>query len=217
LSVTRTKRISATAVLAVAGLTFFAPAAIAHEEHHIGQYHVVVGFGTEPAYADEVNSVQLILSDHDEEPVTDLGEGLSVEVSFGDQTKDLGRLEPNFEVGEFGTPGDYRAWFIPTRSGPYTFHFTGKIGSTDIDEEFTSGPKTFSEIEDPGTIQFPVQDPTNAELAERIDREIPRVTTAAASAADDASGARTFGIAGIALGAAGLAVALASRRRRQAT
>ena len=27
-------------------------------------------------------------------------------------------LEPFFEAGEFGTPGDYRAWFIPTRAGP---------------------------------------------------------------------------------------------------
>ena len=195
------------------------PAALAHEGRSQGDLEMVVGFGTEPAYAGQPNSVQLILV-HDGEPVVDLGNTLEVEVSFGDQTQQF-TLEPNFAVGAFGEPGDYRAWFIPTRSGQYTFNFTGTIDGEDVDQTFTSGPQTFSDVEDPKQIQFPVSDPTNGELAERIDQEVPRLTSAteearavaagagedAQAAADDASSAQTFAIIGLAVGVLGVALA----------
>jgi hypothetical protein len=190
-----------------------APAALAHEGRTQGDLEMEVGFGTEPAYAGQPNSVQLILV-HDGEPVVDLGGTLDVEVSFGDQTQQF-TLEPNFAVGEFGDPGDFRAWFIPTRAGRYTFHFTGTIQGEDVDQTFTSGPKTFGDVEDSQQIQFPVQDPTNGELAERIDQEVPRLTSAtdevraaAAAADDDASSAQTFAIAALVVGALGLALAV---------
>jgi hypothetical protein len=189
-----------------------ATAALAHEGRSQGDLEMEVGFGTEPAYAGQPNSVQLLLV-HDGEPVVDLGDTLDVEVSFGDQTQPF-PLEPNFAAGEFGDPGDYRAWFIPTRAGRYTFHFTGTIQGEDVDQTFTSGPKTFGDVEDPKQIQFPVQDPTNGELAERIDREVPRLTSAtdevraAAAAADDnASSAQTFAVVALVVGAIGLALA----------
>jgi hypothetical protein len=207
-------RRSAWIVVAVvfAGALALAPAALAHEGRNQGDLEMVVGFGTEPAYAGQPNSVQLILV-HDGEPVVDLGNTLDVEVSFGDQSQQF-TLEPNFAVGAFGEPGDYRAWFIPTRAGQYRFHFTGTIQGEDVDQTFTSGPRTFSDVEDPKSIQFPVQDPTNGELAERIDREVPRLTSAteearaaATAANDDASSAQTFAILGLAVGALGVALA----------
>ena len=200
--------------LAAAGLvaaTLFVSAgpAAAHEERAVGGFDFVVGLGQEPAYAGQPNSVQLLLF-RGGRPVTDLGDTLSVTVGFGDSTKDL-RIEPFFEVGEFGTPGDYRAWFIPTRPGSYSFHFTGSVAGTKVDETFTSGPKTFGDVVNPADVEFPVQDPTNGELAERIDREVPRlrssieaVNGAASSASDDASGARTLALIGIVVGALGL-------------
>jgi hypothetical protein len=173
---------------------------------------MTVGFGTEPAYAGQPNSVALILV-HDGAPVIDLGDTLDVEVSFGDQSQQF-TLEPNFAVGAFGEPGDYRAWFIPTRAGQYTFRFTGTIQGEDVDQTFTSGPRTFSDVEDPKQIQFPVPDPTNGELAERIDQEVPRLASAtdearaaAAAADDDASSAKTFAIIALAVGALGVALA----------
>jgi hypothetical protein len=208
------------AITAVIGaLVLPAPAALAHEGRSQGDLEMVVGFGTEPAYAGQPNSVELILV-HDGEPVVDLGDTLDVEVSFGDETQGF-PLEPNFAVGVFGEPGDYRAWFIPTRAGQYTFHFTGTIDGEDVDQTFTSGPRTFSDVEDPKQIQFPVQDPTNGELAERIDQEVPRLASAteeagaaagaavddSGAAADDASSAQTFAILAIVVGALGLAVA----------
>jgi hypothetical protein len=203
--------------LAVTGTLIAAPAAQAHVEADIGKYHVAVGFGTEPVYAGQVNSVQMFLHyKASDKPVLNLGDTLKVSVQFGNQTKDLGTMKPFFEVGESGIPGDYRAWFIPTRSGPYTFHFTGKIFSQKVDKSFTSGKKTFDSAVDPGGIEFPVQDPTNAELAGRIQQEVPRLTAAASDASDAASSAKAVATIGVVVGALGLIVgiaALATRRR----
>jgi hypothetical protein len=204
------------------------PAALAHEGRRMGDLEMVVGFGTEPAYAGQPNSVQLILAHHGR-PVVDLGDTLAVEVSFGDETMEV-PIEPFFAVGEFGEPGDYRAWFIPTRVGRYAFHFSGTIDGEEVDETFRSGPTTFSNVLDPADIQFPVQDPSTGELAERIDREIPRLTSAiedagagaiarANRASDDASSARTLGVIGLVVGGLGLivaATALALSRRTMA-
>jgi hypothetical protein len=194
--------------------------AAAHEERSVAGYDWTVGFGDEPTFAGYPNSVSLFLTKGGH-PVTELPGELNVAVEFGDQAKDL-ELVPNFEVGEFGTPGDYRAFFIPTRPGTYTFHFTGTLGGAKVDESFTSSPKTFDEAENPTAEEFPVQDPTAGELAERIDREVPRLTdridSAAASAQDRASTATTIAVValvgavlGIALG--GFAVARSARRR----
>jgi hypothetical protein len=215
----RSIRLVVTGGLVVTMLVLLAGPAAAHEARHVGGLDLVVGFGQEPAYAGQPNSVELLLSAGGN-PVTDLGDTLTVSVGFGDQSKDLS-VEPFFEVGEFGTPGDYRAWFIPTRAGQYSFHFTGTIRGTKIDETFTSGPKTFGDVENPTDAEFPVQDPTNGELADRIDREIPRLEAAVTdvktsvdrsvgSAADDASSARTLALVGVALGALGLIAAIAA-------
>ncbi len=231
----RILRLLAAALLTVPLLTVLAPAAVSHEGRPTGDGDLVmvVGFGTEPAYAGQPNSVQLIL-EHDGEAVVDLGDTLDVEVAFGDQTMAL-ELEPFFEVGEFGTPGDYRAWFIPSRAGQYEFHFSGTIDGEEIDETFASGPGTFGDVGSPSDLMFPEQDPSAGELAERIDQEVPRLNEAiegvraeavgqaeeaaaqAASASDDADGAKTFGMLGIIVGALGLLVgggALVTARRK---
>jgi hypothetical protein len=199
--------------------------ALAHEARKVGNIDLEVGWGTEPAYAGTENSVQLLLG-HGGQPVTDLGDSLKVEVSFGDQTQEF-PIEPFFDTAEgLGTPGDYRAWLIPTRAGSYSFHFTGTIEGQNVDETFTSGPKTFADVDDPQSVQFPVQDPSTGELAARIAREVPRINdsidaanASAHNASDDASSAKTFAIIGIAVGAIGLAVAivaLVSTRRKRA-
>jgi hypothetical protein len=202
---------------AIPTLGLAAPAA-AHEERTVAGYDWAVGFGDEPTLAGFPNSVQLLLSKAGK-PVTKLPGSLKVAVEFGDASKDL-ELEPNFEVGEFGTPGDYRAFFIPTRPGKYTFHFAGRLGRSSVDESFTSGPATFSEAESPTSQEFPVQDPTAGELAQRIDREVPRLSgeiqSAASTAEDKASTATTIAIIGLivgVLGIAGAGIALSRSRR----
>jgi len=186
--------------------------AFAHEERDFNGFHAEVGFGDEPPYIGEKNSVQLILSTKVGKPVTDLGDSLQVEVSTaGNQPMKLA-LEPNFEVGGDGTPGDYRAWFIPTTPGKYTFHFTGTIKSQNVDQSFTSSSTGFDEVKDPSGVEYPAKDPTSGQVAARLDREVPRLESATASA-------RTLAVVGIVVGVAGLLVGgvlggLGLRRKR---
>ena len=217
----RTRLLGLTVTLGLAVLLVgVASPASAHEERTVGKYHFVVGFGDEPAYAGEKNSVQLILADAKDKPVTDLTDTLKVEVTTGTAEPLQLAMEPNFEVGEFGTPGDYRAFFIPTAPGSYSFHFTGTIKGQKIDQTFTSGPQTFSDIDDPAQVQYPVKQPTGGQLATRADRETARINAALTAerdqANDDAASARTLAIIGLIVGALGLLagiVALVRGRR----
>jgi len=210
------KRISRSVALVAAALslalvTMAAPAA-AHTTKDVGAYKFTVGWGSEPAYAGQLNSVQLVLATLSTgKPYTSLTDTLKVTVVFGQQKVDYG-LTPTFDADTgFGTPGDYRAFFFPTAPGDYTFHFTGKIGSQKVDESFTSGPTTFSTVEDPSAAQFPVKAPTNAQLSQRIDAELPRLATES-----QVSSARTMGMVGIVVGVIGIALAAFALMRKRA-
>ena len=207
--------------LAVLLIPLLAGPAAAHEEKTVGKYHFAVGFGDEPAYAGERNSVQLLLADAKDKPVTDLTDTLKVEVKTGSAEPLQLSMEPFFEIGEFGTPGEYRAFFIPTAPGSYSFHFTGTIKGQKIDQTFTSGPKTFSDIEDPGQVQYPTKQPTTGQLATRVDRETGRADAALAAerdqAKDDAASARTLAVIGLVVGTLGLLVAIAALLQRRPT
>jgi hypothetical protein len=198
-------------------IPLLASPAAAHEEKTVGKYHFVVGFGDEPAYAGEKNSVQLILADAKDKPVIDLGNTLKVDVTTGSAEPLKLSMEPNFEVGEFGTPGDHRAFFIPTAPGSYSFHFTGTIKGQKVDQTFKSGPQTFSDIDDPAQVQYPVKQPTGGQLATRADRETARINAALTQerdqAKDDAASARTLAIIGLIVGALGLVAAIVALAR----
>jgi hypothetical protein len=206
--------IAAMATVLLAGLLvpLLASPASAHEARQVGKYHFVVGFGDEPAYAGEKNSVQLLLAGAGDKPVTDLTDTLKVGVRTGDADEQSMTLEPFFEVGEFGTPGDYRGFFIPTTPGSYTFHFTGTIKGQKIHQTFKSGPQSFSDIEDPSQVQYPSKEPTTGQLATRVDRESTRVNTALAAerdtARDQAASARTLAVVALVVGALGLLAAV---------
>ena len=210
-----------TLVLAGALTILGAAPAFAHEARTVGAYHFLVGFGDEPPYAGLKNSVQLVLSDRSGRPVTNLTDTLKVEVIFGTQKMQL-PLEATFDPDTgLGTPGDYRAWFIPTAPGTYTFHFFGTIGKQSVDQSFTSGASTFNDVVDPAQVEFPNKAPSGADLAARLDREVPRLNNAIAAAAARSAGrsdtARTLAIVAIVVGGVGLLVggtALALARRR---
>jgi hypothetical protein len=221
----RRRLLAAMVASTLAGLLIplLAGPAAAHQAKTVGKYHFVVGFGDEPAYAGEKNSVQLLLADANDKPVTDLGDTLKVAVTTGSAEPLQLAMEPFFEVGEFGTPGDYRAFFIPTAPGSYSFHFTGTIKGQKVDQTFRSGPQTFSDIDDPAQVQYPVKQPTGGQLATRADRETARINAALTAERDqaksDASSARTLAVLGLVVGALGLVagvVALARGRKPSA-
>ena len=191
-----------TSVVTALLLFVAASPAAAHAVKKVGAYQFVVGWGSEPAYAGLLNSVQLVLTKlGDGKPVVNLGNSLTVTVIYGTQRMPLA-LTPTFDPDTgFGTPGDYRAWLFPTAPGNYTFHFTGKVGTQAIDESFTSGPTTFATVEDPMNVQFPVKAPSAVQLSQRLDTALPRLKSPSSS-----SSGRTYGIIGIAVGALGLIV-----------
>jgi hypothetical protein len=217
--------LTAAAVTAAMVLLLAGPAA-AHEQRTVERYSFVVGFGEEPAFAGTRNSVQVQISDSSGRPVRDLGDTLDVMVMAGGQEKEL-PLEAAFGDG-WGTPGDYRAWFVPTAPGRYKFHLKGSVKGQKIDQAFTSGPDTFSDVQDPAKAGFPAVDTvTTDQLAQRLDRELPRQAAAtrealAASQAaerrarEDAAQARLLALGGMALGLVGIVLAGIALARRPA-
>lgn len=212
----------AAALLTPLALVAGTAAADAHESELVaGKYNFVVGWGDEPAYNGFKNSVQLTLSDANHKAITDLGDTLQVEVISGTQKVTL-PFEPNFEVGEFGEPGDYRAWLVPTKTGNYTFHITGTIHGDKIDQSFTSSETTFDPVKDVSEVEFPSKDPTTGQLAEKLDRVSKRVDARVASVSDDAKKgkddagtATTLAIIGIVIGVLGLAAGGIGLTRRR--
>ena len=132
--------------------SIFTIALSAHENREVadGQYQLTVGFLEEPAFVNEKNGLSLrVVTVDGEEPVEGLVDTLEAEVIYGDQSMEL-ELAP-----VFGDAGHYQAIFFPTATGAYTFRISGEIEGNEIDEEFTSGPETFSEVEPIEPLQFP--------------------------------------------------------------
>ncbi|HEV3096533.1 MAG TPA: hypothetical protein VG104_05250 [Candidatus Dormibacteraeota bacterium] len=197
-------------------LTAVLPAS-AHEVRTVGAYQFTVGWLHEPAYADEQNAVQFLLKDSKGSPVTDLGDTLKVEVIYQTQKMPALSLNPTFDPDTgLGMPGEYLASVIPTRPGKYTFHFTGSVKGQAVDQSFTSSPTTFDEVKEPTAVEFPTQDPTRAQVSQRLDRVDSRLAAAQTTAKNDAELARNLAIAAIVLGALGTVGLIITLSRRSA-
>jgi hypothetical protein len=216
-------RARALAVMVMSGALAFIPAlaAQAHVPEQTGPFDYEIGFGTEPAYAGLPNSVELIFNKNGT-PVLDLTDQLKVTVTYAGQSKEL-VFEPDFEVGGDGLQGDYRAYFVPSQAGQYTFHLTGTFEGTKFDVTVKSGPTTFSPVTDLSAITFPPNTaPTNEQLSTKIDQEATRsqdavvaAQSAANSASDAAKSAKSLGMIGVVLGAIGIIAAIAALATRK--
>src|SRR5215470_8439577 len=222
----RAKALMALAVVAAVPALFIAATvapASAHVLKTVGPYHLLIGFGSEPTYAGEQNSVFLLLTKAKTgAPVVDegLGDTLMVQVRFGTQSKLLPLVSSFDPDSGQGTRGVYNAYFIPTVPGDYTFHFFGRIQRHKVNLTVKSSPTTFDSAHDPTGIQFPQQAPSNLQLAQRLNAESARLAAgihAAGARAGTASAALAVGIAGLVAGVAGLCaggLALARGRSR---
>jgi hypothetical protein len=204
------------ALALVAGAIASSSSALAHEHRAVGNYGFVVGFINEPAIENEPNGLSLevkfypngVPAEGDEaaeaagQPVVGLDETLKAEVSVGGGAKKMDlTLEP-----AFGEEGAYEAHFIPTLAGDYTYHISGKVQDTNVDETFTSSPEGFSSVDARDDLEFPDKLPSTAALQAAINNN-------SSSSSDDT--ARAIAIVGIIVGIIGVAVggiALATRR-----
>jgi hypothetical protein len=196
----------ATAIVLALG----AQPASAHENRPVGPLQFTVGWGDEPTFTGYKNSVTLRIS-RGGQPVAGVT-GIKAQVKTGDETVDLTLNQA------FGEPGLYEAALIPTRTGTYTFTFTGTVAGEEFSETFTSGEATFDSPTSASEVAFPVKDPSTGDLAQRLERETARLAAAqraSKDAKDDASQAKTFAMAGLVVGALGLVVGGVALTRRR--
>lgn len=183
------------ALMLAGALVIGTSTADAHERREVGNYTFVVGFLNEPALLNEPNSLDLRISNTaSTEPVEGLAETLNVTVSAQGQEMEL-ELR-----ARFNTPGAYNGYFMPTAAGEYTFHVTGTIEGNAIDETFSSGPDTFSNVNPP--VGFPAAYGGDSAAVSSLEA---RVLSLENADSDGGSGS-TLGLVGIVLGAVALGV-----------
>ena len=198
---------------AIAALALLAGAALAHDDRHVGEYKLNVGFNVEPAYEGVPNGIDIRVTrsaegdredDHggdgggddgmsmtDEDattapagiPVEGLAETLQVEVTH--VPSGASRIMDLRAV--FQAPGDYTADLIPTAPGVYQVRVFGSIEETAVDETFVSagGGGGFSDVESKTDLYFPEP------LAEI--RELESAVRGAVAAAQEAQDAALAG------------------------
>jgi hypothetical protein len=184
--------------------------ASAHERRQVGKYTFVVGFLEEPAYANLKNGLDLTICTGKactytvkdgqrvvSNPAMDAEKTLKADVSTGSSAPLALALEPRYN-----NPGKYAAYFMPSKSGAYTFHITGTLNGEQVDEKFTSSPDGFSEVDAIDVYPAasantqPTQNTNNAALLTQVQE-----------AKNSAASATTFGVAGLVVGILGLAAA----------
>ena len=186
---TRIVSIAAAVAVVVASLGIFATPAAAHERRTVGPYTFVVGWITEPSYVGQLNALDLTVT---ETASTKAVEGLEKTLKADIITGGGAAVMPLTIAARFGLPGKYQGQVLPTKVGDYTFHITGTVNTTAVDEKFESGPGRFGAIEDIAALQFPNKVPSNSDLASKLDDANLKLTIA------------------IALGAVALIVSIAS-------
>jgi hypothetical protein len=236
--VIRSRRFGVAMVTAAVALLLVTGVADAHIVKTFGKYTVALGWVHEPTYVGEQNAVQVVIEDASGKAVTDLNDGdVKVTVSTGGETSDALPLLNTFDPDTgLGVPGDYEAPLIPTAPGDYTFHLTGSIDGTPVDETATSSDSTFNSVVDATGIQFPNQLPALTDIITRLDRidarlgsqapgssaapssavpgtapvDNPAVDAATAAAASAQTAANNALLAGGGIGALGVIIGLAA-------
>ena len=197
-------------VLAALLTVFLAAGAVPAQGHIVkrsGPFEVELGWGEEPPRVGVANFVELTVTDAQTgAPVAVPAGALSVEVVYGGTSVTL-PLTPTEE------PGASEASITPTRPGTYGFDVSGSVHGQPLDVSASCSESTFECVEASAGDEFPTEDPSAGELAQRLSSEAQRVEDAS-NQSDDAHTlallALAVGTIGLAFGGAGL---LAARGR----
>jgi hypothetical protein len=160
--------VSIAALAGAVALLAIASAASAHEHVTAGDLEFVIGWGTEPPVAYQMNSITIRV-EHNLQPsgsvlVTGVADNLTVTISTGTATSVKAVEE------QHGIPGTYEFAIVPTRVGTYTIRIAGQINGTTFDvsadpEDVTGGLD----------VDFPVSDPTPKELDDNASAQQARI------------------------------------------
>ena len=153
--------------IVVSSFAFSSNVALGHERRNVGPYTFVVGWLVEPAYVNNLNALDLTVSEtQGAKAVEGLEKTLQAEIIVGGAAKTM----PLKVAARFGLPGKYQGQVLPTNTGDYSFHIFGTVGTTKVDEKFESGPNTFGGIEPTDALQFPDKLVSDADLVARLDQ-----------------------------------------------
>jgi hypothetical protein len=211
----------ALALLVLLAAFNFAPAS-AHVDVEQGDIHIETGWGTEPPLLGQLNTIIVhVTRISDDKPVTNALAQAEISIKKGATIRSLD-FEPQEE------PGLYAAPILPTQTGQYVVVLKGTIGSQAFDREVE-----IEDVEDTARVAFPpstggVSDETLRQLQTVIADLTQQVDEAniAASEAKEAAGsaaelktavdsAYLFGMIGIGVGVAGIAIGVAAMSRRE--
>jgi len=123
-----------------------------------------VGWVSEPAFADQLNKVDLrvvIVSENKSQPsipAVGLENSLKVEVSTGGKSITL-----DLKLA-FREPGHYTPEIMPTVAGTYVFRFFGTVNGTTVNEVFDCSKGGFNCVRSASEVQFPEKPPSSREI-----------------------------------------------------
>src|SRR2546430_9588499 len=128
------RMLAALATLAIVASSFVinGNVALGHERRTVGPYTFVVGWIVEPAYVNNMNALDLTVTEtQGAKAVEGLEKTLQAEVIVGGSAKTM----PLKVAARFGLPGKYQGQLLPTKTGDYSIHIFGNVGTTKVDEK----------------------------------------------------------------------------------
>jgi hypothetical protein len=215
----------AASLLVLSFLAFSPRPALAHEEVEYGDVRITVGWVNEPPLVGQLNGISLeITRVSNDQPISNALAQMDISVKKGSPTKSLD-FQPQEE------PGVYAASMLPTQTGQYVVVMKGTIAGQAVD-----GQLPVEDVEDTARFEFPPG--SNGGISDEAIRQLQTVITdlteqvdeanisaneakdAAESAAElktSVDSAYLFGMIGIGVGVAGIAIGVAAMSRREKT
>jgi hypothetical protein len=217
----------AASLLTLSFLAFSPSPALAHEELCQNGICIIGGWVNEPPIVGQLNGIVLeITRESDGQPITNAVAQLDVTVKKGTTTKSLDPA-PQEEAGV------YTATILPTQTGQYAVVMKGTIAGQAID-----GQIEIEDVADTARFNFPPASTGGlseevveqlqtviADLAAQVDEAniaAEEAKTAAASATASSSELKTaadraylFGMIGVGVGVAGIAIGVAAMSRKE--
>jgi hypothetical protein len=212
----------ATSLLVLSFLAATPRPALAHETSEYGDVSITAGWQIEPPLVGQMNAVVLeITRVSNDQPITNALAQMDISVKKGAPTKSLD-FQPQEE------PGVYAAQILPTQTGQYIVVMKGTIAGQAVD-----GQVQIEDVEDTTRFEFPpgsggISDETLkqlqaviTDLTEQVDEaniaanEAKEAAQSSAELKTAVDSAYLFGMIGIGVGVAGIAIAVAAMRREK--
>jgi hypothetical protein len=214
-------------LLLVISLPPFTPkSASAHTSKVFGNYKVEVGWANEPAFAGQMNSIQVIVKKGNVDNGTAIVDALAnmqISVKYGTVSKQLDFVPSDEVLGLYSSP------LIPTRVGSYNVAMKGIVEGQNIDTEYA-----LDDVGSSDTINFPQTSDTSSNMGQigtiinQLTNDIEEAKTTANSAAQSvANVGKSFqevkdttdrlyliSMAGIGIGVAGIVIAVFAISRK---